>query len=77
MLHLCLWPFCFVLFLRFYLFIYERHRKREAETNRHGEKQAPCREPNVGLNPQTQGSCPEPKADAHRRATQRSLLMAL
>ena len=28
-----------------------------------GEKQAPYREPNVGLNPGTTGSCPEPKAD--------------
>ena len=30
-------------FLRFYLFIHERHRQRE--------KQAPCREPYVGLDP--------------------------
>ena len=36
-------------FPRFYLFIHERHRQRE--------KQAPCREPDVGLNPGT-GSCP-------------------
>ena len=28
------------------------------------EKQAPCGEPNVGLDPKTPGSCPEPKADA-------------
>ena len=27
------------------------------------EKQAPCREPDVGLDPGTPGSCPEPKAD--------------
>ena len=27
------------------------------------EKQAPCRESNVGLNPGTVGSHPEPKAD--------------
>ena len=25
---------------------------------------APCREPNVGLEPRTLGACPEPKADA-------------
>ena len=34
----------------------QRHRQRE--------KQAPCREPDVGLDPGTPGSCPEPKADA-------------
>ena len=28
------------------------------------ERQAPCREPDVGLIPQTLGSRPEPKADA-------------
>ena len=27
-------------------------------------KQAPRREPNVGLNPRTTGSCPGPKTDA-------------
>ena len=36
---------------------------REAET-RQREKQAPCEEPNVGLDPRTPGSRPEPKADA-------------
>ena len=35
----------------------QRHRKRE-------EKQAPCREPDVGLDPRTLGSRPEPKTDA-------------
>ncbi|XP_072632665.1 disintegrin and metalloproteinase domain-containing protein 18-like isoform X8 [Canis lupus baileyi] len=34
----------------------QRHRQRK--------KQSPCREPDVGLNPRTQGSCPEPKAEA-------------
>ena len=38
-----------------------RDTQREAETQR--EKQAPCEEPNVGLNPRTPGSQPEPKAD--------------
>ena len=33
----------------------QRHRQRE--------KQAPCGEPEVGLNPGTQGSPSEPKAD--------------
>ena len=37
---------------------------REKQRRRQKEKQAPCREPNVGLNPGTLGSHPEPKADA-------------
>ena len=36
---------------------------REAETPLR-EKQAPCREPNAGLNPRTLESRPELKADA-------------
>ena len=36
----------------------ERHRHRQRE------KQVPCREPNVELDPRTPGSCPEPKTDA-------------
>ena len=45
-------------FLRFYLFIYERHRERERDRNRHreSEKQAPCREPDTGLDPGSSGS---------------------
>ena len=33
----------------------QRHRQRE--------EQAPRREPNAGLDPETAGSCPEPKAE--------------
>ena len=47
----------FVFFLRFYLFIHERQRQKQRE------KQAPCRKPNVGLDPRTKGSHPELKAD--------------
>ena len=54
--------FSFFFFLRFYLFIPERHRERQ--TYRGKEKQAPCREPDVGLGTRTPGSRPEPKADA-------------
>ena len=39
----------------------ERERGRDI---RQREKQAPCRNPNVELNPGTPGSRPEPKADA-------------
>ena len=34
------------------------------DTERQREKQAPCREPNAGLDPRIPGSHPEPKADA-------------
>ena len=46
----------FFFFLRFYLFM----RDTEGEA----EKQAPCGEPNVGLNPGTPGSHPGLKAGA-------------
>ena len=39
-------------------------RDTEGERHRQREKQAPCREPDAGLDPGTPGSCPEPKADA-------------
>ena len=37
---------------------------REKERERQREKQAPCREPDVGLDPWTPGSCPGLKAGA-------------
>ena len=40
----------------------DTHREREIERQR--EKQAPCREPDVGLDPGSPGSHPELKADA-------------
>ena len=59
-------------FKRFYLFIHETHthterereRERERQRHRQREKQAPCREPDVGLDPGSPGSHPEPKAGA-------------
>ena len=39
-------------------------RERERQGNRQREKQAPCREPDVGLDPRTPGSRPGPKAGA-------------
>ena len=38
--------------------------KRERQRHRQREKQAPCRELDVGLDPRIPGSHPEPKADA-------------
>ena len=40
----------------------DTHRKRQRHRQR--EKQAPCKKPDVGLHPNTPGSCPEPNADA-------------
>ena len=37
---------------------------KERQRHRRREKQAPRREPDVGLHTGTPGSCPEPKADA-------------
>ena len=48
----------FFFFTRLYLFIHERQRHRQRE------RHAPCGEPDVGLDPRTSGSCPEPKAEA-------------
>ena len=41
-----------------------RYRERERQRYRQREKQAPSREPYVGLDPRTPGSGPEPKAGA-------------
>ena len=46
----------FYIVKKMYLFIHERRRQRE--------KQAPCGEPDEGLDPGTLGSRPELKADA-------------
>ena len=51
-------------FFRFYLFIHERDTERERQRHRQREKQAPLREPDVGLDPGSPGSRPEPKTDA-------------
>ena len=50
-------------FFKIYLFIHER-QTRERQRYRQREKQAPCGESDVGLNPRTLGSHPELKADA-------------
>ena len=41
-----------------------RDTQRERQSHRQREKQAPCRDPNVGLDPRSPGSHPGPKADA-------------
>ena len=42
----------------------DTERERERQRHRQMEKQAPCREADVGLDPGTPGSCSGPKADA-------------
>ena len=41
-----------------------RDTHREKQRHRRRQKQASCREPDVGLDPRTSGSRPEPEADA-------------
>ena len=55
-------PPAHIFFKRFYSPIHKRHTERQRHRQR--EKQAPCRELDVGLDPRTPGSHPEPKADA-------------
>ena len=55
------------LFFKKILFIHERHREREREAQtQQREKQAPRREPNVGLDTDSSGSHPGPKAALNR-----------
>ena len=42
----------------------DAEKEKERQRHRQREKQAPYREPNVGLDPRTPGSQPGPKADA-------------
>ena len=53
-----------VIFLKDFIYLFMRERERERQRHRQREKQAPCREPDVGLDPGTPGSCPELKAEA-------------
>ena len=46
----------------------------ERQRHRQGEKQAPYKESDVGLDPGTPGSCPGPKADAQPLSHQASLI---
>ena len=50
----------FFFFFQDFIYLSMRDPEREAETQ---EKQAPCREPDAGLDPGTPGSRPGPRAD--------------
>ena len=55
----------YFIFLRLYLFINKRHTHTQRGRDiRQREKQAPCRKPDVGLDPRTPGPYPELKAEA-------------
>ena len=56
----------FLFFLRLYLFTHERRRGWAGQRYRQREKQAPCREPDVGLDPESPGSHPGLKAALDR-----------
>ena len=47
----------------------DTHTHREAERHRQGEKQGPCREPDAGLDPRTQGHALGPMQMLNRGAT--------
>ena len=59
------------------LFIHDTHRERERQRCRQRKKQAPCREPDVGLDPGSPGSRPGLKVVLNRWATQGSLTVVL
>ena len=47
------------------IFIYPFMKHRERQRHRQREKKASCREPDVGLDPGSPGSCPGRKAGAN------------
>ena len=44
------------------MYLFMRDKRRERGRDRQREKQAPCREPDMGLHPGPPGSHPGPKA---------------
>ena len=68
------WSSSFFFLLKI-LFIYERHRDRERQRHRQREKQAPFREPDVGLDPGSPGSGPALKVALNHWATWATLFL--
>ena len=57
-------PNYLVIFFKGFTYLFMKGTERERQRHRQRLKQAPCGEPDAGLNPRTPGSCPELKADA-------------
>ena len=51
--------------------------EKERQRHRQREKQAPCREPKVGLDPRSPGSHPRPKVVLNRWATRAAQCLSL
>ena len=49
-------------FFKIFIYLFMRDTERERQRRRQREKQAPCREPDVGLDPGSAGSCSGLKA---------------
>ena len=56
----------FFFFKILFIYVTERQPAREGtqQGSGRGRSRLPAEEPDVGLDPRTPGSCPEPKADA-------------
>ena len=46
---------------KYFIYLFMKDRERERERERQREKQAPCREPDLGLDPRSPGSHPGQK----------------
>ena len=66
----------FIFYILKILYIYSWETQRGAETQAEGEA-GPCREPDVGLDPRTPGSCPEQKANSQPLSHPGALLCAI
>ena len=63
----------FIYLFLIYLFMTDREGERQRPRQR--EKQAPCREPDMGLDPRSPGSHPELQAALNRFATGAALIV--
>ena len=61
-LKLGLWNHTSFFLFKDFIYLFMRDTEK-GQRHRQREKQAPCEEPDVGLDPWTPGSHPEPKAD--------------
>ena len=55
-----------VQFFKNFIYLFMRDTERESQRHRQREKQAPCREPDVGLDPRSPGSGPGLKVTLNR-----------